>query len=276
MKWMQFFTPAKSVDFEQTRSMIEDAQTDELTILDVRQPKEYEQSHIPGATLIPLPVLGNRLAELDSEKPVLVYCAVGGRSRVAAQMLAEEGFKQVYNASGGIKTWQSQTAVGDQDMGIHLFSGTESPQQILAVAFSLEQGLEDFYITMAAKTNNPDVISLFKKLAKIEVAHQEALVKAWQALGDPDMTREGLAAMGHEKAMEGGLTTEEYLDLYQPDLESAVDVISLAMSIEAQALDLYQRVGQKVTTDESRAVILKIADEEKTHIASLGRLMEQV
>jgi rhodanese-related sulfurtransferase len=73
MKWMQFLTPAVSLDYKETRDMIEGAGIDDIMILDVRQPKEYEQAHIPGATLIPLPQLGDRLGELDPKKPVLVY-----------------------------------------------------------------------------------------------------------------------------------------------------------------------------------------------------------
>jgi len=44
-----------------------------ITILDVRQPSEYREGHIPGATLIPLPQLPDRLDEIDPEKPTLVY-----------------------------------------------------------------------------------------------------------------------------------------------------------------------------------------------------------
>lgn len=73
MKWLQFLTPAKSTDFKETQEMIASARPDEIIILDVRQPNEYKQSHIPGATLIPLPELSNRLGEIDPEKPVLVY-----------------------------------------------------------------------------------------------------------------------------------------------------------------------------------------------------------
>ena len=43
------------------------------TLLDVRQPGEYEKAHIPGSKLIPLPQLLNRMAELDPEKPVIIY-----------------------------------------------------------------------------------------------------------------------------------------------------------------------------------------------------------
>jgi sulfur-carrier protein adenylyltransferase/sulfurtransferase len=73
MKWLQFLTPAKSIDFKETQEMIDRARADEIVLLDVRQPNEYKQSHIPGATLIPLPELSNRIGEIDPEKPVLVY-----------------------------------------------------------------------------------------------------------------------------------------------------------------------------------------------------------
>ncbi len=73
MKWMQFFTPAQSLDYNETESYITQHPGDQITILDVRQPSEYQQSHIPGAMLIPLPQLDDRLSELDPEKPTLVY-----------------------------------------------------------------------------------------------------------------------------------------------------------------------------------------------------------
>jgi sulfur-carrier protein adenylyltransferase/sulfurtransferase len=73
MKWMQFLTPAKSKNFSETQQMISDHDPNEITILDVRQPGEYKESHIPGAVLIPLPELSDRASELDPEKPTLVY-----------------------------------------------------------------------------------------------------------------------------------------------------------------------------------------------------------
>lgn len=73
MKWMQFLTPVKSKNYRETRQMISDHSPEDITILDVRQPSEYGQSHIPGAVLIPLPQLSDRLSELDPGKPTLVY-----------------------------------------------------------------------------------------------------------------------------------------------------------------------------------------------------------
>ena len=73
MKWMQFLTPVQSRDHKQAQQMIADHAPEEITILDVRQPGEYRKNHIPGAVLIPLPHLSDRLSELDPDKPTLVY-----------------------------------------------------------------------------------------------------------------------------------------------------------------------------------------------------------
>ncbi len=73
MKWLQFLTPVKSKNVHEARKMISDHDPGDIVILDVRQPGEYQDSHIPGATLIPLPELSDRIKELDSDKPTLVY-----------------------------------------------------------------------------------------------------------------------------------------------------------------------------------------------------------
>ncbi len=189
-------------------------------------------------------------------------------------MLSGKGFKQVYNVSGGIKAWQAKTAFGPQDLGMDLFSGSESVEDILKVAYSLEQGLRDFYLSMGEKAVNSRVESMFLKLSEIEVKHQLSLLNAYNELGH-QVTREEFEAMVSAKAMEGGLTTDQYLERFGSDLGSQTEVISLAMSIEAQALDLYQRVGEGLEP-RARDIIHTIANEEKAHLASLGRLMETV
>jgi sulfur-carrier protein adenylyltransferase/sulfurtransferase len=72
--------------------------------------------------------------------------------------------------------------------------------------------------------------------------------------------------------MEGGLSTDDYLKLYQPDLDVVEEVISLAMAIEAQALDLYQRAADRAVSAESRNALAQIASEERGHLEQLGRL----
>jgi rhodanese-related sulfurtransferase len=73
MKWKQFFTPVESMDADKAKAFISEKLPHQVNILDVRQPGEYENGHIPGAKLIPVSELGSRLAELDPNKPTLVY-----------------------------------------------------------------------------------------------------------------------------------------------------------------------------------------------------------
>ncbi len=272
MRWKQFFTPAKSIDAVEAKQYMNRTPGDAFTLLDVRQPGEYDAEHLPGAKLIPLPELGARLAELDADKPTVVYCAIGGRSRVAAQVLAAKGFKEVMNLSGGIKAWNSQKAVGPEDLGLSLFSGKESPEETLLTAYSLEEGLREFYLSMAAQVKDENVRRLFGKLSGIEVKHQDRIFNEYLRISGAAVTREEFAEKVVAPAMEGGLTTEEYLRLYQPDLEVEAEVISLAMAIEAQALDLYQRAADRAKTDESKNVLAQIANEERAHIEQLASL----
>ena len=73
MRWKDLFSPITHMDTKQVESFIESHSEGTYTLLDVRQPAEYEKARIPGSKLIPLPVLLNRVAELDPAKPVIAY-----------------------------------------------------------------------------------------------------------------------------------------------------------------------------------------------------------
>ncbi len=77
----------------------------EIQLVDVREPWEYAQVHIPGARLIPLGELAGRLDELDPSTPAAVVCAHGNRSQIAAALLGQKGFVRVYNLLGGTEGW---------------------------------------------------------------------------------------------------------------------------------------------------------------------------
>ena len=73
MRWKQFFTPAKSIHATEAKAYMAEKSQDEFNLIDVRQPGEYEASHIPGSKLIPIADLDNRLDEIDPTKPTLLY-----------------------------------------------------------------------------------------------------------------------------------------------------------------------------------------------------------
>jgi rhodanese-related sulfurtransferase len=84
------------------------ASTDRMpVIVDVRTPAEREQKRIAGSIGIPLGHLTERLAELPADRPILVYCAGGYRSSIAASLLQRGGFLQVGELAGGIAAWET-------------------------------------------------------------------------------------------------------------------------------------------------------------------------
>lgn len=75
-------------------------------VLDVRSPDEFSgEGHIPGAHLVPLASLPQRLNEIPRDRPVVCVCRSGGRSQVAYELLAARGFDNVTNLSGGMVAW---------------------------------------------------------------------------------------------------------------------------------------------------------------------------
>lgn len=74
-------------------------------LVDVRSDDEVRRGIIEGAVHIPMPMIPVRASELDPARPVVVYCATGGRSAQVVYYLLRNGFEEVYNLQGGIQAW---------------------------------------------------------------------------------------------------------------------------------------------------------------------------
>src|SRR5439155_4468915 len=76
-------------------------------VVDVRGPHEYEAKHIEGSLCIPLNHLAERVQELPADRPLLVHCAGGYRSSIAASLLQQQGFGRVSELAGGMAAWEA-------------------------------------------------------------------------------------------------------------------------------------------------------------------------
>jgi rhodanese-related sulfurtransferase len=76
-------------------------------ILDVRTVEEWEEFHIPGAVLIPLDELPQRVREVPSDLEVVVVCRSGNRSAVGRDILKQAGFANVTSMAGGVVSWKA-------------------------------------------------------------------------------------------------------------------------------------------------------------------------
>ncbi len=200
---------------------------------------------------------------------------MGGRSRAAAQLLSGQGFNEVYNLAGGIKAWQGAKATGPAEIGMGLISGEEKPAEMLAIVYAMEEGMRTFYELLGERVDDEEASRLFRKMSEAETHHKQAIFDLYRSHGGESATPEAFLTRVLGDVTETGMSTEELIDAHAPDLSSVEDVLMLAMMLEAQGLDLYLRYSQRSEDEDTKSVLHALADEEKSHLAWLGDLLEQ-
>jgi rhodanese-related sulfurtransferase len=101
------FKPIPALTAQQVKDLLREKDPGVYNLIDVRQPGEYGQGHIPGAALVPLGDLYEREQDLDRSRPTVLYCRSGNRSRAAASILLDAGFSNVFSMEGGIQAWRA-------------------------------------------------------------------------------------------------------------------------------------------------------------------------
>lgn len=104
--WKRFIAPKLSGVKSMSISNYHVFRHEEHTLLDVRSTSEWESGHPSNAIHIELGEIFKRMNELSKDKPLIVICASGNRSAMAATKLANAGFAAVYNFSGGMGSWK--------------------------------------------------------------------------------------------------------------------------------------------------------------------------
>ena len=279
MSILNYFKPVDTITPDKAREMIKGKKPGEYCLLDVRQPKEYERGHIPGSTLIPISRLEDRLSELDPKVLTIAYCAIGGRSRAAASIMQDAGFAEVYNLKGGFDAWNGLAAEGPPDTGMAYFSGAETPEDILLLAWALEEGSRRFYEEMAAVVEDPEAKKVYTNLKEAELKHQEIVTGLYHVLTGmlPDTVTpfytKYLSDDEMEQLMEGQMKTGEVLAWAKG--RELKETLEFAISLEAKLYDLYFRMKEKYKKPEENKIFSTLADEEKNHLDLFTDLLEK-
>lgn len=93
-----------TVSPQEAKAMI--AQRKDLLVVDVRGPEELKEGFIAGSQFVPFWDIAKGQKTLPSDRPLLLICAVGGRSYAVGQYLYQKGYPEVYNLQGGIDNWK--------------------------------------------------------------------------------------------------------------------------------------------------------------------------
>jgi rubrerythrin len=159
-------------------------------------------------------------------------------------------------------------------MGMSFVNGNESPQEIIVLAYGMEKGLGEFYTILSDQTDDTEVAGLFTNLASIEGIHKQKLFNLYLSIDSSISDKETFESKIVERVMEGGFTTQSFLEQNRPAMQTVPGVLDIAMMLETQAMDLYMRYSQKVGDENSKKVLWDISEEEKAHLRSLGHLID--
>jgi sulfur-carrier protein adenylyltransferase/sulfurtransferase len=271
-----YFRKVSSWSPEKIRAFIGKRNPAEYTLIDVRQPGEYEKGHLPGARLFPVGELPDHIGELDPVKTAIVYCAAGVRSRAAAAVLERAGFSEVHSMQGGIRAWQGLVAEGYPEAGLIWFAAACSHAELVALAWLLEEGTRTFYARIAETIVDSDKTGLFRELAAAEEQHKEMLSGlhgeiTGQAPQDDLSTI--LFRQPQEKIMEGGMRLEEALNWAEG--KGLKEILELSISLETGAYDRYLALQESITNECARKVFRALAEEEKIHLGRITALFDK-
>ncbi|MBI5632521.1 MAG: hypothetical protein HZA15_03475 [Nitrospirae bacterium] len=193
------------------------------------------------------------------------------RSRAAASILSDAGFTNIASMQGGIRAWEGLVAAGPPEAGMAFFGDAAKPDELAVFAWMLEEGSRQFYMRLDDYLKDEEARQLFQSLAKAEESHEKTLAELYKsfsggsAIGDKPMTEKG-------EFMEGGVRVDESL-LWARD-KDVTAILEYAISLEANAYDLYIKMGRRFEGDAQKVFSL-LGDEEKKHLERLAGLLEK-
>ena len=273
MKISDFFTKVDKLTAGEAKELMDKKGQDGTILLDVREPLEYEAGHIPGARFVPLSTLPDNLNKLELSKTVITYCKRGPRSKSAAALLKRQGLEDVYYMDGGIDAWNGLVSTGSYDTGLFLLEGRKTPEELVMLAWSLEDGTGMFYTQMLDISKDEEARQVFQSLIRAEQSHKSKLLEAYRQIKGIEITDEAIRTQSVKGYIEGGVSVDEVAGWIKKENASLQDILEMSMQIETNSLDLYMKMRTEVEDELAKKVFKVLIEEEKTHLLRLGKLL---
>jgi len=177
--------------------------------------------------------------------------------------------------SGGINAWHGLVAEGGPESGMAAFSAATSPEELIALAWFLEEGSRRFYSELSVLIKDGDALGLFKDLMRAEESHQATLMKQYEEISrkTPDVNALKSLISPEEDTMEGGIRVREAISWVREKQLS--DVLEVSLALEANAHDLHLRMADRMKDEGSRQAFRVLSVEEKAHLDRLSSLLEK-
>jgi sulfur-carrier protein adenylyltransferase/sulfurtransferase len=188
------------------------------------------------------------------------------------------GFKEVFSMEGGIRAWKGLRAEGVPDSGMAYFSPAAKPEELMALAWFLEEGSRKFYSELAETLPDQEAKDLYSQLTDAEKHHEASLLRLYEEFSGkasvPGFPGSILPA-GKEAGdvMEGGMRVSEALQWAKG--RKPEEILELSLSLETNAYDLYLKMERHVKDEHSAKVFHLLSTEEKQHLEHLSALFEK-
>lgn len=199
------------------------------------------------------------------------------RSRAAASILTGAGFQEVHSMEGGIRAWQGLVAEGIPEAGMAFFSSTTGIEEIIALAWLMEDGSRKFYESIANSMKDQVTKGLFENLKRSEENHKTIL---WQMVGElsgrpptPEFPDTVISAEPRGDIMEGGMLVSQALKWSEG--KELKDILELSISLESNSYDLYLKMERKMEDRKTKQVFKTLSEEEKNHLEQLTSLFNK-
>jgi rubrerythrin len=176
---------------------------------------------------------------------------------------------------GGMHAWQGLTAAGAPEAGMAFFTVGSLPEELIALAWVLEEGSRRFYASLAVMLADSDAKKLFTDLVAAEEHHKESLLGMYRdaanAETEPDFPRGVIEA--DDDRMEGGMRVSEGLEWAKG--KDSRELLELSMALETDSYDLYIKMGRRVEGAKAKEVFGRLVEEEKGHLGRMAALLDR-
>jgi rubrerythrin len=192
-------------------------------------------------------------------------------------MLLGAGLKNVYSMEGGIRAWKGMVAHGVPEAGMAFFSPAADVEEIVGLAWALEEGSKFFYQGVSEHfSNDQEAQEMFRWLVSAEKSHEKHLLETYENLvgKKPDFVK--LRAKFNDSldgsVMEGGIPVRQALEWAKD--KGVSESLELAIAMEVNAYDLYVKMSRAIEDKQAKQIFEKLSEEEQVHLQKLSKLLD--
>ena len=175
---------------------------------------------------------------------------------------------------GGIRAWQGFVAEGIPEAGMAYFSPAARPEEMIALAWLLEDGSRKFYESLTKMMEDRETKGIFQNLKRSEENHKTTLWKMFEEISGkapaPEFPDTVISKEPRGDVMEGGMLVSEALQWSKG--KNLRDILELSMALESNSYDLYLKMERKVEGRNAKQIFRTLSEEEKKHLEQLTSL----